>query len=66
MLLPTQPAAGQAVRALTWVGNRRIAEALMMLKQKLSEDTVQELIALRPALPVWLSKSISQKLLAHG
>jgi uncharacterized protein DUF6088 len=62
MLLPSQRAAGEAVRALEWIGERRAAEALTVLKQKLSPSTVDELIALRPALPAWLSKSISQTL----
>lgn len=66
MLLPTRPEAGQAVRALAWVGKQRIGEALTMLKARLPQQTVQELVALRPALPVWMSKSISQKLLANG
>lgn len=66
MLLPTKPAAGQAVRALAWLGSREAVEALKMLKRKLPENTLQELVALRPALPPWMSKSISQTLLPHG
>ncbi|MCP3476680.1 DUF6088 family protein [Bradyrhizobium sp. CCGUVB1N3] len=66
MLLPTQPSAGQAVRALAWLGQKRAAEALTVLKQKLPESTLQELVALRPALPGWMSRSISQKLVANG
>jgi hypothetical protein len=38
MLLPTKPAAGQAVRALAWVGEREVGEALKMLKRKLPQD----------------------------
>lgn len=67
MLLPSQRAAGEAVRALAWIGKTRASEALMALKQKLPPSTVQELVALRPALPGWLSKSISQTLVPpHG
>jgi hypothetical protein len=66
MLLPLQPAAGEAVRALDWIGQRRAPEALATLKQKLPASTVEELIALRPALPTWLSQSISQTLMSHG
>jgi hypothetical protein len=65
MLLPAQRA-GEAVRALDWIGERRAAEALTVLKQKLPQETVDELIALRPALPAWMSKSISQTLVARG
>jgi hypothetical protein len=67
MLLPSQRAAGEAVRALAWIGKSRASKALMALKQKLPPSTLQELVALRPALPGWLSKSISQTLVSsHG
>jgi Family of unknown function (DUF6088) len=66
MLLPTNPAAGQAIRALDWLGERGASEALQTLKRKLSESTLQELVALRGALPSWMSKSISRSLLSHG
>jgi hypothetical protein len=35
MLLPSHRAAGEAVRALDWVGERRAVEALTTLKSKL-------------------------------
>jgi Family of unknown function (DUF6088) len=66
MLLPTQPSAGQAVRALAWLGKSRASEALTTLRYKLPPSIVEELIALRPALPSWMSKSISQTLTSHG
>jgi Family of unknown function (DUF6088) len=66
MLLPLHRAAGEAVRALEWIGERRAAEALTLLKQKLPQSAVEELIALRPVLPGWMSKSISETLVAHG
>src|SRR5665213_2995800 len=66
MLLPSQRAAGEAVRALAWIGQRGAPQALETLKKKLPRTTVEELIALRPALPGWLSKSISQTLVSHG
>jgi hypothetical protein len=66
MLLPSQRAAGEAVRALAWIGQRGAPQALETLKKNLSKTTVEELIALRPALPGWLSKSISQTLVSHG
>jgi len=65
MLLPAQRA-GEAVRALDWIGVRGAAEALTVLKKKLPRSTVDELIALRPALPTWMSKSIGQTLVPHG
>jgi hypothetical protein len=66
MLLPSHRAAGEAVRALEWIGEHRAAEALTKLKPKLAPSTVEELIALRPVLPAWMSKSISQTLVTHG
>ena len=66
MLLPSHRAAGEAVRALAWMGERHAAEALATLKHKLPRSTVDELIALRPALPTWLSNSIGRTLLSHG
>jgi hypothetical protein len=66
MLLPSHRAAGEAVRALDWIGERRATEALTTLKRKLPKSTIEELIALRPALPGWMSKSISQTLVSRG
>ncbi|HLH89026.1 MAG TPA: DUF6088 family protein [Xanthobacteraceae bacterium] len=66
MLLPSHRAAGEAVRALEWMGERHAAEALTVLKKKLPPSAVDELIALRPALPEWMRTSISRTLLSHG
>jgi hypothetical protein len=66
LLLPGPGKAGEAVRALAWIGQQHVGEALTKLKVKLPESAVEELIALRPTLPAWLSKSISQTLMSHG
>jgi hypothetical protein len=66
MLLPSRPKAGEAVRALAWIGQRGASEALKTLKQRLPASTVEELVAVRPALPSWMSKSIGQVLAAHA
>jgi hypothetical protein len=66
MLVPAQPTAGEAIRALAWVGKQGASEALTTLKQKLPQSALQDIIALRPALPAWMSKSISQTLVANG
>src|SRR6202162_5397653 len=42
MLLPSQRAAGEAVRALAWIGQRGAPEALETLKKKLPKTTVEE------------------------
>jgi len=65
MLLPSHRAAGEAVRALFWIGQHGASEALTTLKSTLSPSTVEELVALRPALPAWMSKSISETLVPH-
>jgi hypothetical protein len=66
MLLPSHRAAGEAVRALAWVGRHRVSEALGQLKQKLPSTTVEELVAVRPALPSWMAESISQAFAPHA
>jgi hypothetical protein len=66
MLLSAQPKAGEAVRALAWLGKGRASEALTTLKQKLPPAALQNLIELRPALPAWMSRSISQTLVSNG
>jgi len=66
MLLPAHQSAGEALRAIAWIGKPGASKALTTLKQKLSPSTVKELIAVRPALPAWLSKSISQAFVANG
>lgn len=64
MLLPSHRAAGEAVRALEWIGEHRAAEALTVLKRRLPRPALEELVALRPALPDWMSKSIRETLVA--
>lgn len=65
MLLPSHRQAGEAVRALAWIGQRGAPEALKTLKQKLPASTVEELAAVRSALPPWMRESISQALAPH-
>jgi len=61
-----QSRAGEAIRALYWIGKPRAASALATLKLKLPKETIEEIVALRPALPAWLSKSISEELVLRG
>lgn len=65
MLLPSHRA-GEAVRALEWIGQRGAPEALKALKRTLPPSTVAELVAVRPALPSWMSESISQVFKTHA
>lgn len=66
ILLPTQPVTGQVVGALARLGENQAAKAWTLLMEKLSRRTLRDLVALRPALPAWMSKTISQKLLVNG
>jgi hypothetical protein len=54
--------AGEAVRALAWIGKEGAAHALAKLKAKLPESELHELVTLRSSFPSWLSESVSQAL----
>lgn len=66
MLLSSHRAAGEAVRALAWVGPHGVSEALGKLKRTLPSSTVEELVAVRPALPSWMAQSISNAFELHA
>ena len=56
--------AGEAVRALAWLGPEKAEAALKTLKRKLSPSTFSELVAAAPQLPTWLARSVGKA--AHG
>ena len=56
--------AGQAVRALAWLGPERAESALQTLKRKLPPSAFSELVAVAPQLPTWLARSVGK--VAHG
>jgi hypothetical protein len=60
-----QPA-GEAVRALAWIGPAHAREALGRLKRQLPASVLREIAASRAALPEWLAKTISTELVANG
>lgn len=60
-----QPA-GEAVRALAWLGPAHAREALKTLKRKLPESEFRALGAARHALPSWLAELVSAELAANG
>jgi hypothetical protein len=66
MLMASPGEAGRVVRALGWLGERRASAALMSLKHTLPPSQLQNLVAVRSALPSWLAKSIGEVLVAHG
>ena len=56
--------AGQAVRALAWLGPEKAESALQTLKRKLPPAAFSELVAAAPQLPTWLARSVGR--VAHG
>lgn len=56
--------AGQAVRALAWLGPEKAESALYSLKRKLPASTFSELVAVAPQLPTWLARSVGK--VAYG
>lgn len=56
--------AGEAVRALAWLGPEKAVAALQTLKRKLPPGTFSELVAVAPQLPTWLARSLGNA--THG
>ena len=56
--------AGQAVRALAWLGPEKAETALKTLKGNLSQTAFGELVAAAPQFPTWLARSVGKA--AHG
>lgn len=63
LAMPHRPA-GQAVRALAWLGPEKAEAALKTLKRKLPPAAFSELVAAAPQLPTWLARSVGK--VAHG
>ncbi|WP_341024244.1 DUF6088 family protein [Brevundimonas diminuta] len=59
LLLADRPA-GEAVRALAWLGPEKAATALEVVKRKLGPTAFGELVSVGPRLPTWLARSVSQ------
>lgn len=55
-----QGSAGQAVRALAWLGPEQTESALQAIKQKLSPTAFNELVAAAPQFPTWLARSVGR------
>ncbi len=56
--------AGQAVRALAWLGPEKAEAALRTLRRKLPAPAFGELVAAAPQFPTWLARSVGKA--AHG
>ncbi|KAA5601778.1 DUF6088 family protein [Blastochloris sulfoviridis] len=63
LALANRPA-GEAVRALAWLGPEKAEAALLALKRNLPQTTFNELVAAAPQLPTWLARSVGKA--AHG
>jgi hypothetical protein len=60
-----QPA-GEAVRALAWLGPSRASQALTFLKSKLPAQVLAEIAQSRATLPEWLAKTVSTALITNA
>ena len=59
LALANRPA-GEAVRALAWLGPEQAQAALKTLKRKLPPGAFGELVAAAPQLPTWLAQSLGK------
>ena len=55
---PHRPA-GEAVRALSWLGPDEVAASLDAIKRKLSTEDFQELAVSRAVMPSWIAEPVS-------
>lgn len=61
LVAPYRPA-GDAVRALAWLGPEEVAENLETLEHRLSPEDIEELAATRAVMPAWLAEPVSAML----
>ena len=61
---PHRPA-GEAVRALAWLGPDEVEAGLSVIEQKLSAEDIRELAAARAVMPAWMAESVST-MVANG
>ena len=61
---PHRPA-GEAVRALSWLGPDEVEESLGVIERKLSAEDFQELAASRAVMPAWIAGPVST-MVANG
>jgi len=58
LVLPERPA-GEAVRALSWAGERRARTAINTIRRTLPERELQALVGARANLPTWMATAVS-------
>lgn len=57
--------AGDAVRALAWLGPKEVEEGLEAIGQKFSPEDVREIAASRALMPAWMAEPVSA-MVANG
>jgi len=57
--------AGDAIRALAWMGSEEVGENLEAISKKLSDDELDELAAWRALMPAWIAEPVSD-MVANG
>ena len=58
-LVAPHRSAGDAIRALAWLGPKEVEENLAVIARKFSEEDIEELAASRATMPAWMAKSVS-------
>jgi hypothetical protein len=65
-LTKAEEPAGEAVRALAWLGPEHAPEAFEVLREKLSSPVLAEIAGARASYPQWLAKTVSSALPSHA
>lgn len=65
LVAPYRPA-GDAVRALAWLGPQEVKENLEVLGKRLSSEDLDELAAARAVMPSWIAEPISSTVVANA
>ena len=55
-LVAPHRAAGDAIRALAWMGSEEVGENLEAISGKLSSEELDELAAWRAMMPAWIAE----------
>ncbi len=58
--------AGEAIRALAWLGPKRANEALKLLKKQLPSTELEELASAGALMPSWMAAAVAEALPYHG
>lgn len=66
LLAKARRRAGEAVRALAWLGPEEAERALVKIRSELTDSELTELRTTRARLPEWLAEKISAALVAYA